>query len=114
MNQVITHPFVTTVIIGIVWPLIQAALDKPTFKKSQRVAMVVIVGVLGALAIWLVGRYPLQWGQLTQWTVQILGFAWASYQALSAVKINGVSLIEWAGIVTPGGETLADYPRARV
>lgn len=114
MNQIITHPFVTTVVIGVVWPLIQAALDKPTLKKGHRIAMVTAVGVLGAVAIWLVGKYPANWAHLVQWTTQILGFAWASFQVLSAIKINGVSVIEWAGIVTPGGETLADYPQAKV
>lgn len=40
---------------------------------------------------------------------KFLGFAWAGYQVLSHVKIGGVSVLGWAGIVTPGGETRAHY-----
>ena len=40
---------------------------------------------------------------------RFLGFAWLAFQALSRIKIHGITVIEWAGILTPGGETRTDY-----
>ena len=37
-----------------------------------------------------------------------LGIAWAVFQVLSGIKINGASIIDWAGVLTPGGETVGD------
>ena len=42
-------------------------------------------------------------------TGRFLGFAWLAFQALSHIKIHGITVIEWAGILTPGGETRTDY-----
>ena len=37
-----------------------------------------------------------------------LGIAWSVFQVLSAIRINGASLIDWTGALTPGGETVDD------
>ena len=73
-------PFITTVVVGIVWPLVQAALDKPWWTHKRRIVLVSVAA-----------------------TVLSLGIFWAVYQVLSHVKIGGESLLEWVGMVTPGG-----------
>jgi len=68
----------------------------------------VVVAVLIAGA-WALSAYPLQVEVLAAQVAKFLGFAWVAYQVLSRVRIGGVSLLNWAGIVTPGGETRETY-----
>lgn len=34
--------------------------------------------------------------------------AWSVYQVLAAIKINGASILDWVGAVTPGGQYLEE------
>lgn len=112
MNSILlglqSDPFVVTVVVGLIWPVVQAALDKPYWTPARRKVLLAVVAVVVSVAVWMSGSYPATWQLfLTQASV-FLGIAWSVFQALSAVKINGVSLIDWAGALTPGGETVAD------
>lgn len=109
MSALIKDPFVTTVILGVLWPLIQAALDRPYWTRGRRVALVVGAAVVLTVGAWALSAYPLQADVLAAQVGKFLGFAWAAYQVLSHVKIGGVSILSWAGIVTPGGETREHY-----
>lgn len=109
MSALIHNPFVTTVILGTLWPLIQAALDRPYWTRGRRVALVVAAAVVLTVGAWALSAYPLQAEVLAAQVAKFLGFAWAGYQVLSHVKIGGVSVLSWAGIVTPGGETREAY-----
>lgn len=100
----IQHPFVATVVVGIVWPLIQASLDKPWWTRRRRVILLAAASVVLSLGIWLMGVYPWAWEMIATQTSMILGIAWSTYQVLAAVRINGVRLLDWVGILTPGGE----------
>lgn len=103
-----TNPFLTTVVVGMVWPMVQAALDRPHWTPARRKVLLAGVAVVVSLAVWVSGSYPATWQLfLTQASV-FLGIAWSVFQVLSAVKINGISIIDWAGALTPGGETVAD------
>lgn len=101
-----SDPFVTTVIVGVVWPLVQAALDKPWWTRGRRVALLAVVALIVTAAVWVSGSYPATWQLLTSQLTVFLGTAWSVYQILAAVKINGVSLLDWVGAVTPGGQAL--------
>ena len=112
MNSILlglqSDPFLVTVVVGLIWPVVQAALDRPYWTPARR--KVLLAGVAGvvSLAVWVSGSYPATWQLfLTQASV-FLGIAWSVFQVLSAVKINGASLIDWAGAITPGGETVDD------
>lgn len=109
MSALIKDPFVTTVILGVLWPLIQAALDRPYWTRGRRVALVVGAAVVLTVGAWALSAYPLQADVLAAQVGKFLGFSWVTYQALSRVKISGVSVLNWAGIVTPGGETREHY-----
>lgn len=103
-----SDPFLVTVVGGIIWPLLQAALDRPYWTPARRKLLLAGVAVAVSLAVWVSGTYPATWQLfLTQASV-FLGVAWSVFQVLSAVKVNGVSLIDWAGAITPGGETVDD------
>ena len=102
-------PMTAVVWTGLVWPVVQAALDRPWWTPQRRAALLVAVALVASVVIWLVSSYPLDWRLLATQASGILGIAWAVYQALSTVRVDGVRLIDWIGIGTPGGETRADY-----
>lgn len=112
MNQLLlglqADPFLVTVVVGLIWPLVQAALDRPYWTPGRRKVLLAVVAVVVSLAVWVSGSYPATWQLFLAQASVFLGIAWSVFQVLSAVKINGVSLIDWAGALTPGGETLDD------
>lgn len=99
-------PFVTTVIVGIVWPLIQAALDKPWWTRGRRVGLLAVVALVVTVGVWVAGSYPATWQLLTSQLTVFLGTAWSVYQVLASIRVNGASLLDWIGAVTPGGQTV--------
>jgi hypothetical protein len=103
-----SDPFVTSVLIGVVWPLIQAALDRPYWTRRRRVWLTVAVAVVVTAGVWISGSYPATWQLLVSQASVFLGVAWTVYQILSGIKIGGVSIIDWTGALTPGGETIDD------
>ena len=96
-------PFVTTVLVGLVWPLVQAALDRPWWTRERRVGLLVVVALVVTVGVWVAGVYPATWRLLTAQLSVFLGVAWSVYQVLSSVKVGGWSLLDWVGAVTPGG-----------
>lgn len=107
-------PFVTTVIVGIVWPLVQAALDKPWWTRGRRVGLLAVVALAVTAAVWVAGSYPATWQLLTSQLTVFLGTAWSVYQVLASIRINGASLLDWVGAVTPGGQSLEELTGATV
>lgn len=101
-----SDPFVTTVIIGIVWPLVQAALDKPWWTRGRRVTLLAVAALIVTVGVWVSGSYPATWQLLTSQLTVFLGTAWSVYQVLAAVRINGATILDWVGAVTPGGQAL--------
>lgn len=102
-------PAVSCVMAGLVWPLVQAALDKPWWTPTRRRALVLGAAVILSLLIWVVSSYPWAWEIIATQTSVICGIAWVVYSVLASVRIGEVSLLDWVGIVTPGGDTLAAY-----
>ena len=101
-------PFIVTVVVGLIWPIVQAALDRPDWTPGRRKVLLAAVAVVVSLAVWVSGSYPATWELFLAQASVFLGIAWSVFQVLSAVKINGASLIDWAGAITPGGETVDD------
>lgn len=118
MNQLLlglqSDPFLVTVVVGLIWPLVQAALDRPYWTPARRKVLLAAVAVVVSLAVWVSGTYPATWQLFLAQASAFLGVAWSVFQVLSAVKVNGVSLIDWAGAITPGGETVADLRLRRL
>lgn len=105
-------PFLTTVVVGLVWPMIQAALDRPYWTPTRRKVLLAVVAVVVSLAVWVSGTYPATWRLLIAQAGVFLGIAWSVFQVLSAIRINGVSMIDWVGAVTPGGESVEEVRAA--
>lgn len=103
-----SDPFVTSVLIGVVWPLIQAALDRPYWTRERRVWLTIGVAVVVTAGVWISGSYPATWKLIVSQATVFLGVAWTVFQILSRIRIGGGSIIDWAGALTPGGETIAD------
>lgn len=101
-----TDPFLTTVVVGLVWPMVQAALDRPYWTPTRRKVLLAVVAGVVTLAVWVAGSYPVTWRLMVAQAGVFLGVAWSVFQVLSAIRINGVSLIDWVGAVTPGGESV--------
>ena len=101
-------PFVATVVVGLLWPLVQAALDRPYWTPRRRKILLAVVALIVTAGVWVSGSYPATWQMLVTQASVFLGIAWAVFQVLSGIKINGASIIDWAGVLTPGGETVGD------
>ena len=108
LRRLQSDPFITTVMIGLIWPLIQASLDKPWWTRPRRVGMLVVVALVVTAGVWVAGVYPATWRLLTAQLSVFLGTAWSVYQVLASIKINGWSLLDWVGAVTPGGANIKD------
>ena len=109
-----SDPFITTVVIGLIWPIIQAALDRPWWTRGRRVALLAIVALVVTVGVWVAGSYPASWQLLTSQLTVFLGVAWSVYQVLAAIRVNGASLLDWVGAVTPGGQSLEELTGATV
>lgn len=103
-----SDPFLVTVGGGLIWPVVQAALDRPYWTPRRRKVLLAIVAAVVSLAVWVSGSYPATWQLFVAQASVFLGIAWAAFQVLSGIKINGASIIDWAGALTPGGETVDD------
>lgn len=116
MNQLLlglqSDPFLVTVGVGLIWPVVQASLDRPYWTPRRRKVLLACVAVVVSLAVWVSGSYPATWQLFLAQASVFLGIAWSVFQVLSAVKINGISIIDWAGALTPGGETVDDLRKA--
>ena len=103
-----TDPFMVTVVVGLIWPVVQAALDRPYWTPRRRKVLLAVVALIVSLAVWVSGSYPATWKLFLAQASVFLGIAWSVFQVLSGIKINGASIIDWAGALTPGGETVDD------
>lgn len=92
-----------TAVAAILWPLIQAALDKPYWSASRRRAVVLAAICVIAVGTWLVGAYPATAEALVTQSLSVAGLVLGAFNVLKSVKVNGISVLDWAGIVTPGG-----------
>lgn len=103
-----SDPFLVTVGGGLIWPVVQATLDRPYWTPARRKVLLAIVAAVVSLAVWVSGSYPATWQLFVAQASVFLGIAWAAFQVLSGIKISGASIIDWAGALTPGGETVDD------
>lgn len=92
-----------TAVAALVWPLIQAALDKPYWTAGRRRMITLVAVVVIAVGTWFVGAYPANAEAVTTQVLSVAGLVLGAFNVLKSVKINGISVLDWAGIVTPGG-----------
>lgn len=95
-----------TAVAAIVWPFVQAALDKPYWTAARRRAITLAAIVVIAAGTWLVGAYPATAAAATTQVLSVAGLILGAFNVLKTVKVNGISILDWAGIVTPGGVDL--------
>lgn len=95
-----------TAVAAIVWPLIQAALDKPYWTALRRRAITLAAVVVIAVGTWFVGAYPANAEAVTTQVLSVAGLVLGAFNILKTIKVNGISVLDWAGIVTPGGVDL--------
>lgn len=92
-----------TAVVALAWPFVQAALDKPWWTPVRRRVITLVAVVVIAVGTWFVGAYPATASAVTTQVLSVAGLVLGAFNVLKAVKINGVSIIDWAGLVTPGG-----------
>ena len=95
-----------TAVAAIAWPLIQAALDKPYWTAARRRAITLAAIVVISAGTWFVGAYPATAEAAASQVLSVAGLILGAFNILKSVKVNGVSVLDWAGIVTPGGVDL--------
>ena len=108
MNLTAEQSATLTAVAAIAWPFIQAALDKPYWTAGKRRTLTLAAVVLIAAGTWFVGAYPATGEAAVSQLLAVAGLVLGAFNILKSVKINGVSVLDWAGIVTPGGVTLRD------
>lgn len=97
---------IATAVAAVLWPLVQAALDKPYWTAGRRRAVALAAIVVIAVGTWFVGAYPATAEALVTQALSVAGIVLGAFNLLKTVKVNGVSILDWAGIVTPGGVDL--------
>lgn len=97
---------ILTAVAAVVWPLIQAALDKPYWTAARRRAIALAAVAVIAVGTWFVGAYPANAEAITTQVLSVAGLVLGAFNILKTVKVNGVSILDWAGIITPGGVDL--------
>lgn len=95
-----------TAVAAIAWPLVQAALDKPYWTAGRRRVITLVAIAVIAAGTWFVGAYPANAEAITTQVLSVAGLILGAFNVLKSVKINGISVLDWAGIVTPGGVDL--------
>lgn len=108
MNLTAEQSATLTAVAAVAWPFIQAALDKPYWTAGRRRALTLAAVVLIAAGTWFVGAYPANAEAAVTQLLSVAGLILGAFNILKSVKINGISILDWAGIVTPGGVTLRD------
>lgn len=97
-------PLVASALAGIVWPLIQAVADKVEWTPARRRLVALAAAIVLSAIIWWAGAYQATWRMLTAQAAVIAGCMQAAFTLLKSLGV-----LDWAGSVTPGGETRADY-----
>lgn len=97
---------ILTAVAAVVWPLVQAALDKPYWTAGRRRMITLAAVVVIAVGTWFAGAYPVNAEAVTTQVLSVAGLVLGAFNVLKSVKINGISVLDWAGIVTPGGVDL--------
>ena len=106
MNLTAEQSATLTAVAAIAWPFVQAALDKPSWTAGKRRALALTAVVLIAAGTWFVGAYPATVEAVVTQLLSVAGLVLGAFNILKSVKINGLSVLDWAGIVSPGGVTL--------
>lgn len=92
-------PLTGSVLAGIIWPLIQAVIDKVEWTAQRRRVIAIVGAVVISIGVWLAGEYPASWDLLVTQAGVALGCA---QTAFTIMKRLGV--LDWVGVNTPGGE----------
>lgn len=108
MNLTAEQSATLTAVAAVAWPFIQAALDKPYWTAGKRRALALAAVVLIAAGTWFVGAYPATAEAAVNQLLAVAGLVLGAFNVLKSTKIAGLSILDWAGIVTPGGVTLRD------
>ena len=95
-----------TAVAAVVWPLVQAALDKPYWTPARRRGIALAAIAVIAAGTWFVGAYPATAAAAVTQVLSVAGLVLGAFNVLKTVKVNGISILDWAGIVTPGGVDL--------
>ena len=106
MNLTAEQSATLTAVAAVAWPFVQAALDKPYWTAGRRRALTLAAVVLIAAGTWLMGAYPATAEAAVTQLLSVAGLVLGAFNILKSVKINGLSVLDWAGIVTPGGVAL--------
>lgn len=106
MNLTAEQSATLTAVAAVVWPFVQAALDKPYWTAGKRRALTLAAVVLIAAGTWFMGAYPATAAAAVNQLLAVAGLTLGAFNILKSVKINGISILDWAGIVTPGGVAL--------
>ena len=92
-------PLTASVLAGLVWPLIQSAVDRVEWTAQRRRLLALAAAAVMGVVIWWAGTYPASWELIATQTAVVAGVMQASFTVLKRLGV-----IDWVGRATPGGE----------
>lgn len=102
----ISDPMTASAIGGIIAFLLQVVADKPWWTANTRRWVAITLALTVSLAVWYAGAYPANWKLITAQAATALAAAQVAFAILKAVKLpDGNTVVDWLGMMTPGGET---------
>lgn len=102
---VINDPMVASAIGGTIAFLLQVVADKPWWTAATRRWIAIGLAATVSLAVWYAGAYPANWKLFVAQMSAALAAAQVAFTILKSVKLpDGNSVVDWLGMMTPGGE----------
>ena len=95
-------PLTASALAGLVWPVVQAAMDRVEWTPTRRRLVALAAAVVLGVVIWWAGAYPLSWRLVVAQAAVVAGVMQSSFTILKAI-----GLVDWVGRATPGGEPYA-------
>ena len=102
---VINDPMVASAIGGVIAFLLQVVADKPWWTANTRRWIAIVLALTISIGIWYAGVYPANWRIITAQAATALAAAQVAFAILKSIKLpDGNTIVDWIGMMTPGGE----------
>lgn len=94
-------PFVISLLVGIVWPLVQHVAQRGSWTGKTKRFVALGFAVVASFLVWFAGAYPASWELFTAQFLIVFGAGQAVY---SVLKSAGV--LDWANVSKSDTDTV--------
>lgn len=86
-------PFVVSILVGVVWPLIQHVAQRASWSSKTKRFIALGFAVVASVLVWFAGAYPASWELFTAQFLVVFGAGQAVYAVLKAAGV-----LDWANV----------------